>query len=443
MYLGAARTRTRSASACDFFICASSVISALVFLYFVAATGGKMSGYDFLDWIIQYGDGPNDWLNYLWTPHNEHRIAADRLLVAADIELFGGVGIPFVVVRSALLMTMVIALASDVWRTEWLSSQKAPVISFLIFALLPANIVVMCSMPLMGGFIHTCTFAVFALLLWDNHSFARQSGAVAAAFLAAFGVAGGLFIWPVLTYFIWRNGGSAFATAIVMCLGLAVSLLYMNGLATHPGILDFDGDRLIATADFVIRFLGLPWSHASFLVWPSRILGMGVLLIGSWVIITDVFSDAEKHRIERVGLGMIQFAFITALAAALSRWDTAPDREMPIRYGAVVALAHAGLLLVSARWLFRETEGRFAIGVKTALAVTAAILLLQQIIVGRTALQQVEHYASDWDHFAAGEWTTEMLQYVYPERSRAEQILAYMKTRRIYGQTNGIAAAAR
>jgi hypothetical protein len=63
-----------------------ALLYAALFVYFIWATAGRMSGYDFLDWIMQYGERPADWLAYLWAPHNEHRIAADRLLLGIDIE---------------------------------------------------------------------------------------------------------------------------------------------------------------------------------------------------------------------------------------------------------------------------------------------------------------------------------------------------------------------
>ncbi|HEY8336722.1 MAG TPA: hypothetical protein VIQ05_23260 [Tardiphaga sp.] len=411
-----------------------AVLYAALFGYFIWDTAGQMSGYDFLDWIMQYGDGPGDWPAYLWAPHNEHRIAADRLLIGIDIGLFRGTGLPFVIVRTILLLAMVSGIARQIWRSNIAPPFRTIAIALLVFTLLPANLVVMCSMPLMGGFVHSTTFAVFALLLWDNDSRLRQVAALIAALVAGFGVAGGLFVWPVLVFFAWRSGARSVQITLLAIAGVAMWAVYLRGLLPHDGLLSLAPSRLLAMLDFVVRFLGLPWSHATALVWPGRVIGVAVAATGCWLVVSDAFSGRVKPSFERVGLGMIQFALLVAAAAAVARWNMAPDREIPIRYGMIVALADAGILLASLRWLGRVLEGRRAAAAKAAIMLIATGLLVQQVLVGRAAVAEVGRYRDAWSRFSAGQWTPDMMHYVYPDRARAEQTLQFLKSRHLYGE---------
>lgn len=411
-----------------------ALLYAAVFGYFIWATAGQMSGYDFLDWIMLYSERPAGRLAYLWTPHSEHRIAAERLLLGIDIEWFGGTGLPFVVVRTALVLILSLGLAWQIYHSIASQLVKATALSLLVFALLPAHLVVMCTMPVMGGFVHTGSFAVFALLLWDNDSTPKRAAALAAAAIAGLGLAGGLFTWPALAFVAWRSGARVAWLAVIGVAGLLMWTIYLKGLPSHPGMLALDLQRVVAMADFVIRFLGLPWSHAAALVWPGRAIGTLVLATGCYLLLTDAFSGQRKPGFERVGLGMILFAFMLAAAAALARLNIAPDREMPVRYGMIVALAHAGILLAALPWLGRLIEGRHAAAVKIAILVAATALLAQQVMVGRAAVVQAGLYSDAWQRFSAGEWTPDMTHFVYPDRARAEKVLAYMRSQRIYGQ---------
>lgn len=415
-------------------VAASGAVAAALFVGLIGATAGRMAGYDVLDWILQYGDGPRDWIAYLWAPHNEHRIAADRLLIAIDIGWFGGTGLPFTVVRTALWLGMTAGLMRQVARMPLAPGARIALIAGLAFALLPSSLVVLCSMPLMGGFIHSCACTVFALLLWDNHNRWRQGAALASAAVAGLGVAGGLFAWPVLLFAIWRGGGSARLLLTVCVIGLIVCGVYLHGLPAHARSQSFSPARLIASIDFVLRFLGLPWSHAPSLLWFGRAAGAALFVLASGMVIADAWTRRPRPRAERMGIALLLFALITALAAAASRWNVAADREMPIRYAVIAALAHAGLLLAGASRIARVIDGRYAPRVHAGMVAAAAVLLLQQVLVGRAALAQVRLYEDAWAQFTAGMWSAEMPHYVHPDRARAEQALALMRARHLYGQ---------
>ena len=99
------------------------------------------------------------------------------------------------------------------------------------------------------------------------------------------------------------------------------------------------------------------------LVWPARLIGAGILCIGGVLVINDSLFAYPNTPLKRVGLSLILFTLLVTISAALARVDFAEDREMPIRYGMVVLLAHLGLLLWSLDFLERigteHTDVRF------------------------------------------------------------------------------------
>src|SRR5262249_49356062 len=44
----------------------------------------------------------------------------------------------------------------------------------------------------------------------------------------------------------------------------------------------------------------------------------------------------------------------------------------------------------------------------------------QQIVVGYFAIEEAKRYKDAWSRFVAGDWTPDMLHYVYPDRERAQ-----------------------
>ena len=91
-------------------------------------------------------------------------------------------------------------------------------------------------MPALGQYVHTAAFAVFALVLLDGageggrHADLRRVLALLAGMAAAFGIAGGLIIWPVLLWAAWRGGLSRGWLIAVALTGIAFIAVYLLGL---------------------------------------------------------------------------------------------------------------------------------------------------------------------------------------------------------------------
>jgi hypothetical protein len=412
-----------------------AAVYCALFLYFVERASIRVPVYDLLDWLQFYGDRlqANDWFGYLWTPHNEHRIAWSRILLAIDVRWFGGGGTAFVLFGLLLLLAMAAAVSREILRSDISMPWKAAAIPLALLLLTPADTVVMIGMPAMSVFLHTSAFALFSLVLLDGadeqgpHSNHRRAAAIVAACLAAFGVSGGLLIWPVLMWSAWRGGLGGIWIACIACFGGLFIALYLSGLPSPPVSASFDIGRLVRSLDYAIRFLGLPWSHMSQLVWPARFVGTGILCVGGFLVINESLSTRPATRLKRIGLALVLFAMLLAAAAALARVDIAPDREMPIRYGMFVVLAHMGLLLCSLGFLEPLWHGAYRRSIQWLTLAISIALLGQQLVIGAFAIREADRYKEAWSRFVAGDWTPDMLQYVYPDRDRALAGLAYLR----------------
>ncbi len=179
-------------------LAAIAAVYCALFLYFVERASIRVPVYDLLDWLQFYGNRlqANDWFGYLWTPHNEHRIAWSRILLAIDVGWFGGGGTSFALFGLFLLIAMAASVSWEILKSDFSISCKATAIPIAILLLTPANTVVMIGMPAMGVFLHTSAFGLFSLLLLDGageqgrFSNYRRAAAIVAACLAAFGVSG-------------------------------------------------------------------------------------------------------------------------------------------------------------------------------------------------------------------------------------------------------------
>jgi hypothetical protein len=186
-------------------------------------------------------------------------------------------------------------------------------------------------------------------------------------------------------------------------------------------------------ADYGIRFLGLPWSHAASLVWFGRLVG-GLVLAGG--VATLLCSDAFRRPVdglERIGLALLMFGLAIAGLAAVSRSSVAPELTMPIRYGIFAGLAQVGLLLAHAprlEWLWYE---RRLWRLKWAMLPIGAIFLAQQVLGGQAAVSVAGRYREAYRDFVAGRWDADADQYVFPNRANAEQALSFMRAQGIYG----------
>lgn len=420
-------------------LAALAAIYVALFFYFVERASIRVPVYDLLDWLNAYADRlpAGDWPAYLWMPHNEHRIVLSRILLAADVKWFGGGGTAFAFSGFMLLAVTTGAILREIVKADLSTSWKATACLIVVLLLTPANIAVTIGMPAMTVFLQTCAFAVFSLVLLDGageenrFSHYRRVAAFAAACVAAFGVSTGLLIWPVLIWTAWRGGLGRRAVVLMACAAFLFAALYLWRLPLPLAPASFDADRLVRGIDYAIRFLGLPWSHVSQLVWPARLVGIAILCFGVFLGVKESFAREPVARLPRIGAALVLFALLAAAAAALARADLAEDREMPVRYSMFVVLAHVGFLLYALPYLQKFWQGSRKAALQWLIAALFVTWVGQQYVTGRFAAQVADRYNASWSLFAAGEWRPDMEQYIYPDRGRARAILMHLRALQI------------
>jgi hypothetical protein len=401
-----------------------AAINSVLFFYFAERASIRVPVYDLMVWLQFYGDHMHghDWLSYLWTPHNEHRIVLSRALLALDVKWFGSSGNAFVLSGLLLLIVMIIALSREIIKSDMSLEWKLSAIPLSILLLMPAHEVVTLGMPAMSPYLQTCAFAMLALAMLDGPAHGDRLWlfrglSVAAACISAFGVSSGLLIWPAMLWSVWRGNLSFRWIATLACLGGLFIAIYLHDLQTVSGA--FYSIQLVRRFDYLIRFLGLPWSHLHALVWPGRGIGLGVLAFGGFALVGESMARRPSSRIRRFGLALVLFSFLVAASAALARVDVAEDREMPIRYGMFVVLAHLGLLLwvvdILQRWRHHTQQPVYWLIIGLSI-----VWLGQQVVAGEYAITEADRYKNAWSRFVAGEWAPDMLHYVYPDQRGAE-----------------------
>jgi hypothetical protein len=352
--------------------------------------------------------------------------------------LFRGNTLPFLIFDLACFAALLGALLREVKSGVLPPGFGATVRLVIVLLLATSCIVIDCSVPALGSQIQTAAFFVLALVLLDGageegrYAGARRIGALFAAVAAAFGLANGLMVWPVLLWAAWRGRLPWPWIAAIALTACAFAAAYVPGLPSSSAALSFDPARLLQQADFVVRFLGLPWSHSSSLVWFGRGVGVAVFAAGAFAIVRLGIIDRRPSRLQRIAVGLLLFAFLMAAVAAVGRIDVDPNREMPIRYAIFPSLAHAGLLLAAVPWLSRvwALESRRAL--QGAILGIAVLSMAQQVVAGRAAVAGTAEYTAQFHAFAAGQWAPEMLHFVYPDRAGAERGLAIVRSKGIY-----------
>lgn len=414
-----------------------SAVYCALFIYCVYASIVRAPVFDLMEWVLFWDAkrAAGDWFGFFWDAYNQHRIVISRALLVLDLKLTSGTAVPFIIFGAGLLATSIAIILRRIWKTAL--RERASLVVLALFALAPTYIAVMCSMPSMGVFLYTCSFVIFSLALLPDASerssvaHMRRGAAIVSCAISAFGVSGGVLGWPVLLWYAWRRGYSyrwLGGVAVIAAIFVAFYFHGGGGDASH----ELSLQSLVARFDYLVRFLGLPWSHAPQLVFAGRTLGVALLVTMLWLLVSDTLTRPSRDDAELFGLALLLFVMLVAMAAAAARWNIAADREMPVRYGMFITLAHAGLVMVFGRKMSAKLEGRHAALAKAALLAACAILIAQQALGGIAAIRETSLYTTYWNAFTKGDWQPEMQRYVYPDRPTANAAFEMFKREGIY-----------
>jgi hypothetical protein len=375
-------------------------------------------------------------LAYLWLPHNEHHMVLIRVLTAIDVSAFHASGVPFVVAATtALVITALLVLIelrpvqSPLGALAWLGPML----------LLSTAAAVDCSIPINSVYPLALVFVVATLVLFDGEAergrftSSRRVAGILMAILASMANAVGLIAWPVLLWSAWRGGAKRTWLLTIIAIGGAYGMIYMHGLQS------FDQSdpvpiltvvHLRKMADYLLVYLGLPLSRAPGLGLPARLLGGVLLVTGAVAIVRDMVSPKDDTRLHRIGIGLVMAALAAAFLAAVGRVDLDPDVKVPVRYALMVAPLHIGLLALALSALARRTSSVQAGAQRRQVvclaigAALAAVLLLLQVMAGRSAVIASGAIATTLDHYQAGFRDPGMERVVFPDLAEADQISA-------------------
>jgi hypothetical protein len=92
--------------------------------------------------------------------------------------------------------------------------------------------------------------------------------------------------------------------------------------------------------------------------------------------------------------------------------NTAPEREMPIRYALFTSLVQVALLLVAAPWLTGILAGSRRRVFQGVILLGAILFLGQQVLAGRAGAEGTGQYTAAYRAFEAGNQTSEQHELV-------------------------------
>jgi hypothetical protein len=414
------------------FVATGAVYLAL-FAYFSVGASILEPYSDMIDLVDDYfravdRDRP---IEYLLQSHNFHRIIWLRSLVALDVGLFRGTGLPMVAAAAMCLAGTALLLLIEVRRVAGgLALPLSALAVMLVF--LTANAAGV-SVPANTPHLHATFFSLLALATAGSagdHSggWRRWATTMAWAAVASFSLATALVLWPILVLMAWRGKASWRTTSLVGAAGGAFCVAYLAGQSVGAPLQQgLDPGGLIKAAEYFLAYLGLPWVRGSKIL--GELLGAGLLGVSLFALIR--YGPAEANRTQRLALGMILFSLGGAALAAVGRRDIAFEVDVPVRYAVLMAPLHAGLLLLAAPAIVRAWESRPRF-VAHGLIVALALLMVQQVVVGSVVVRAAERARQTIALYHQGGRTPEMLQWIYPDLAYAETVYTEMRRRGVF-----------
>jgi hypothetical protein len=430
---------------------ALTAIQLGLFAWYLNANIIRHLYWDMYSWVLHYLDyrTHGGWWAYVWGSHDVHRPVLIRLLTAFDIEAFSGVSYPFIVFTTACHA----ATGWLLWREcravhGGFGRALGRLVLMLVFTSVAA---VACAVPLNNGYLHVLTCAVLVIVLFDGAGEDRRASrlsihwrratAVLAAIAAPFASAVGWAVWPVLFWTAWRGRAGRAWIAAITVVATAFVLVYLQGLSIgqaagpSPGrALDSVGS-LLGRLNYLVTYLGLPWTRAAALTVPGQIWGAVLLGAGVWAVLMRGVLRAPSGRLERIGLALVMFSLGTALLASIGRVDLLPDDGVlvPVRYSSLVAPLYIGLLWILSPALQRvwNDAARSTI-VTTAVAGGCVLLLVQQIGVGQAASAITGRMRTTIEQFEAGHTSPEMRDVVFSDLEQARREWEIIRSAGLY-----------
>ena len=430
------RRRTR-------FVVAIGVLTAVylgLFLWYLKATIIREPFWDMYSYVLHYLRYREDggWWAYLWEPTGLHRPVWSRLLTAIDVEMLSGAAYPFIVSTTACMATTAWLL----WREcrKGVAGDLGWALGCVVVMLVLTSVAAVdCAIPIECAYPQVLAFSVLAIVLFDGtHATAwRRCAALAAAVAAPLGNAVGLVTLPILLWIAWRARAGRWWIVAIAAVGVVFVSSYLAGQPIAPGsgrAAGTDPPDLINRLDYLITFLGLPWTRADALAIPGRIAGSLLLVAGAGVVIRRGIIRRPTERLEIVSVALIMFSLGSAVLAALGRPGVSPSEILvPVRYSVLLTPLHVGLLFMASPVLNRlwSTRARWP-ALASAIAAAAVLLVVQQVAAGEAAVAITRHMRATIARFEAGYSDPSMTTVILSDLEQARRELELIQGAGLY-----------
>jgi len=380
---------------------------------------------DVLDWLNGFYNLPDQNLwQYVWAPHNGHRLVFSKLLSVSDATLFGGLSYPIVAVCLALFLLAAAVALSGIRRSIASTTVRNWASAVAVLLLFPTSSYASFAYPVNSQHMLVSVFVFLACAL-----LARVTGginenkrhrniyfflALAAGGCASLAALNGLIVWPL---FLWMAWALRFGRAYVLAIA-AVGALVITSFSYHYPIATetqsaFSGLGDIAhIVKYLIEYHGMPWVEVGPLYWPAMTLGLAIFLLSIIFSVKGMLAARAQPPTTLVAVAMLTFALTTAVMIAIGRHQL--DLLPAHRYAMFLLISFVALFVLNIsrfeRWM-NHARGH-------AIVVSATLLfavgyLGQQVVVGQFAVQRAHNFAQYERDFLAGARTPQAISALY------------------------------
>lgn len=408
-------------------LAASALLAVyLVFaLYLLWRTAVLAPFSDEFNWAARWYQLQDDhqWLAYVLAPHNINRLLWTRLAVALDMGALGGTNAPLILSGAAALAVMAATLGREAAVAAPPPAKPLAGALAVMLTLMAGN-VLDASIPIYATYAHAAVFAVLAIVLAEGASGGasrwRAAGAIACAMASALGSGAGLALWPVMAWGALRRRDWTWLSVVLIC-GAAFIGLYLSGQGGAPATAAATGLHDPRSAVMLsLSFLALPWARLA----PQSAWIAGVLVALVAIALILAKGGDKAGRSERIACGLMLFTLGAAALAGL-RSGLEDARDVPLRYGLLVAPLHAGLVILVARRLAGPWEARRRLIQTLGLALLVGVFL-QNLAMGPKLIEVSDVLRDAVADFHDGRRTPMVVDIVHPNLLFAETVLDRM-----------------
>ncbi len=301
---------------------------------------------------------------WLFLPHNGHRIAFGKLLFLADLKWFGASNFMPMVLMLLGQAGLVTLLLASAWRhlQGWPARiSLCSVVSALLFSATQLENftwslqVTFTSVFVLAGFSFACAHQSFQSPRWGSLWFLLSS---IFAVLASFSVANGVLVWPLLAgYFFLRKRW--FSVAFHLLVFVTIIKWYYVGGESTVSTVSFRALLDLKFLQFFLLYLGNPLGKHAFIL--SYIYGTAILLF--LVLLLHSYWKHLRRADPLAWVGttpvlLSLFILLSGLMTSVARMDRGLINATSERYN-TAALILLGSLLVYAFMLLQQNRNKW------------------------------------------------------------------------------------